>query len=56
MISKLDRTQTAEELLRLGMQSNNYLHLRINSIQINKSHDFFIGARGVSGTAVTAGY
>lgn len=34
--TKLDRTQTAEGLLRIRMRTNNYLHLRYNSIQINK--------------------
>ena len=36
VISKLDRTQTADGLLRIRMQSNNYLYLRYNSLQINK--------------------
>ena len=42
--TKLDRTQTAEELLSS--------HANISS---QSRHDIFIGALGVSGTAVTAG-
>ena len=53
--TKLDRTQTAEELLRFGMQSINYLHRELTQYKLITSHNFFIGARGVSGTAVTAG-
>lgn len=36
VISKLDRTQTADGLLRIRMQTNKYSHLRYNSLQINK--------------------
>ena len=53
--TKLDRTQTAEDCYVLACKLliiNIYELLRCKLI---KSHDFFIGARGVSGTAVTAG-
>lgn len=53
--TKLDRTQTAVGLLRFVMLTSKYLHLITKSMQIKKSNDFFIGARGFSNTAVTAG-
>ena len=56
--TKLDRTQTAAGLLRFGMHS--YLDLlaglKKTALAIHANvHDHCIGARGVSGTAVTAG-
>lgn len=56
--TKLDRTQTAAGLLRLDM--GEYIELlaglQETALAINTNiHDHYIGARGVSGTAVTAG-
>lgn len=53
--SKLDRTQPAEGLLRFNMQTIAIYTYELIRCKRTKSHDFFIGAHGVSGTAVTAG-
>lgn len=53
--TKLDRTQTAAVLLRFSMQTIAIYTYELIRCKKTKSHDFFIGARGVSGTAVTAG-
>lgn len=55
--TKLDRTQTAVGLLRIVMkyQIENSLHIDKNKVIRCDTYDDAIGARGFSGTAVTAG-
>lgn len=53
--TKLDRTQTAEGPLRIGIRTTRICISQTNQRKLKEPHDFFIGARGVSGTAVTAG-
>lgn len=52
--TKLDRTQTTVGLLRFGIQVNKCI-LELTQYKYITLHDIYIGARGVSGTAVTAG-